>query len=218
MSTVCTLFDMMRDAYSRQHQHFLLFTVLLRHAAGPSCLPISERTSLIQLAINEGLMQDVHLTVSVLVHCLTHLPSRMPSPMLENDGCMGLPVDNGCLHPFSTSVFGKKPFWVPCCPEETSSQGDLIDENSPDEMLRSTILDGLRQISARSEDVVQLIDTLLGVIGRFNLPLTDGDWTSSEEIPVLECVVASAEAIFSFPKEVGNMISVCFVRLAIQTC
>lgn len=191
---------MMRDAYARNHQQFLLFTVLLRHAAGPSSLPISERTSLIQLAINEGLMQDVHLTVSVLVHCLAHLPSLLPPPVFTTGECM---VPCASPHGCSSTMSSRKNLATPQRSAEMSPQADSSrPSHLLDGALRYTILFGLKQIASRAEDAIQLMDTLLGVIGRFTFPCAEGGWTSSEETSLLECVVKSAEAVFTFPEEV----------------
>lgn len=196
---------MMRDAYARQHQQFLLFTVLLRHAAAASALPIKERTSLIQLAIDEGLMQDIHLSTSVLVHCLAHLPMQLPPPALRRDGLIQIAPGTN-----TRQAFPKVPVSAGMRSVERHPLGDSPTKiGDPAEfILRDTILHGIGRIAERAEGAMQLIDTLLGLFKKFNWPAEEGEHVAGEEIPVLECVLAAAEAACTFPDKVCLILKV----------
>lgn len=195
---------MMRDAYARQHQQFLLFTVLLRHAAAASALPIKERTSLIKLSIKEGLMQDIHLSTSVLVHCLAHLPRQLPPPALRQHGLIQIAPDTKIRQafpyprPVSTGIKVVERHPLGDSPTKIGDPAEFI--------LRDTILHGVGRIAERVEGAMQLVDTLLGLFKKFNWPVEEEEHAPGEEIPVLECVLAAAEAACTFPDKVCSIL------------
>ena len=80
---VGTSFDVMHDAFAREHQQFLMFKILLRHAAKDTGLPFPERISLIKRALEEGLSQDSQMAVLVLSQCLDCLHRQLPKPKFD---------------------------------------------------------------------------------------------------------------------------------------
>lgn len=210
---VFSVFGMMRDAYTRYHHQFLLFTVLLRHAAAATYLPANEQTSAIQLAIHEGLTQDVHLMVTVLAHLMAYLPCQLPplvprheeliytvpdsitlgQPQLSDDKRMPMQRESFPMHPLGDNI----------------SKGGDVEEIA----LRNVILGGIWAVASRVEDTAQLIDTLHGFIARFNRPLTKGDWSECEETAILECVVSAARAAHNFTDKVFRHLSECELPL-----
>ncbi|GMH37323.1 hypothetical protein BSKO_05196 [Bryopsis sp. KO-2023] len=206
---VRTVFDMMHFAFSREHQQFLLFTVVMRHAAFANHLPLSERTCLIQLAINEGLLQDIHLSVSVLVHCLAHLPLQLPPPVQRQDGLIRTAPEIQVRTEIPNSFF---PEAQKLGRERLRSVGRDPLGDSPkkvgdpkEDALRCVILQGIGKIAERVEGAMQLMDTLLGVLTRFNHPMVEEEVAKEEEIAVLECVLAAAEAAAGFPEETARL-------------
>ena len=80
---VGTAFDVMHDAFAREHQQLLLFKILLRHAAKDAHLPFPERISLIKRSLEEGLSQDSQMAVLVLSQCLDCLHRQLPKPKFD---------------------------------------------------------------------------------------------------------------------------------------
>lgn len=73
----------MHDAFARGHQQFLLFKILLRHAAQATYLQFPERISLIKRALEEGLSQDAQMAILVLSQCLDCLHRQLPKPRFD---------------------------------------------------------------------------------------------------------------------------------------
>eukprot|EP00210_Caulerpa_lentillifera_P007273 g6955.t1 len=187
-------FDVMHEAFAREHQQFLFFKILLKHAANANSLEFEERISLIKIALEEGLGQDSQLAVLVLGQCLDCLHHQLPKPRSD--------VENELI-PVATD-FSDQPTTGQIM---VSSRIGVSQETLNEETLRDVILSGIAQIARRVEGSMQLVDTLLGVLDKrehsfnYNHELQ----LPTVNLALFECVMAAAQALSDLPEEGGRL-------------
>eukprot|EP00210_Caulerpa_lentillifera_P006064 g5794.t1 len=190
-------FDVMHEAFAREHQQFLLFKILIKHAANAKSMEFGERISLIKIALEEGLGQDPQFAVLVLGQCLDCLHHQLPRPKCD--------VRNELI-PVATD------FSSPCSIHESrgSRLGTNLESTSMEyneEMLRSVILSGIAEIARRVEGALQLVDVLIGVLDkRDHAFIYDQELRlSNSNLALFECIMAAAQALMELPEEGGKL-------------
>jgi len=194
---VGTSFDVMHDAFAREHQQFLLFKILLRHAANATYLPFPERISLIKRALEEGLSQDSQMAVLVLSQCLDCLHRQLPKHKFDTENeFIPVATDFGNRHTRSVSGICK-----------LAGLQIVTNAEQDEKTLRSVILCGIVEMARRVEGAMQLVDTLLGVLDkRDQVDLGEGSvLQKGTNISLFECVMAAAEALGDLPEGSGRL-------------
>lgn len=194
---VGTAFDVMHDAFAREHQQFLLFKILLRHASQATYLPFQERIALITRSLEEGLSQDSQISVLVLSQSLECLHRQLPKPRMDSENEL-IPAATD----FSPSIYKDQSGLCKLAPLQQATTAEQ-DEKT----LRSVVLCGIVEMARRVEGAIQLVDTLLGVLDKREQVLLNEDESMQKEINIslLECLMAAAEALADLPEEAGRL-------------
>lgn len=201
-------FDVMHEAFAREHQQFLLFKILLKHAANAKNLEFGERISMIKIALEEGLGQDSQFAALVLGQCLDCLYHQLPSPVSDGDNEL-IPVATD----FSDS---SKIQETRASKLSTTLEAFTVEQD--EELLRSVILSGIAHIARRVEGAMPLVDVLLGVLEKGNHAfLYDQDLPfSSPNVALFECVMAAAQALPDLPEQGGELPTRMFTNTIYQ--
>jgi hypothetical protein len=202
----------LQAACEAEHQRYLLFSCLLRHAATADTLAPAERAAVLRLAVAESGQLEAGLAAPALLLALRELPLVIAA----QGGPLGLVPPMAQLQPIAPEGDGGtagpalRDVQLAPLPAKaraavaagTSGSGGGAD-------LHSQVLAAVRPLAAAVEDGLQLLEVVAGTVSKLRGP-------APASTAALQCCMAAAQVQHATPKVGTRLIVAC--SLCPDTC